>query len=59
MPSRRHKKLNKEQPEVLNDISDEEVGQDANEEVEEENLDDELDFDHHKFTDEFMEDYDE
>ena len=58
MPSGRHKKLNKEQPEVLNDISDEEV-EDANEEVEEENLDDELDFDHHKFTDEFMEDYDE
>lgn len=59
MPRGRHKKLNKEQPkEVLNDISDEEV-EDANEEVEEENLDDELDFDHHKFTDEFMEDYDE
>ena len=59
MPSGRHKKLNKEQPELLNDISDEEVGEDANEEVEEENLEDELDFDHPKFTDEFMEDYDE
>lgn len=60
MPKGRHKKFNKEQPEVLNDISDEEMEEeDAGEEVEEENLDDELDFDHHKFTDEFMGEYDE
>ena len=54
MPSGRHKKLNKEQPEVLNDISDEEVGEDANEEVEEENLDDELDFDHQGNMDDWL-----